>query len=52
MGFRNPVTSLPADKITPGVLGPGVLASAFSPTAYGRRIDLVDPAAPTASATF
>lgn len=38
MGFRNPVTSLSADQITPGTLGGSVIAQQLRTAATGRRI--------------
>lgn len=40
MGFRNPLTSLSADQITPGVLDPGVIAQAVRSADTGARIEL------------
>lgn len=38
MGFRNPVTSLRADQITPGTLGPAIVAQTLATATSGARV--------------
>lgn len=43
MGFRNPLTSLSADQITPGTLAPGVIGRTLATATEGRRVVISTP---------
>ena len=51
MGFRNPLTSLSAEQITPGTLVPGVVAQRVLSAATGNRISVAQ-VGPTGALEF